>query len=520
MKKTIKKLISTEQLSVSFLLEQYKQWIVADEIDFLREKTKEKRNIKKHIEDLIEEQDKLDKGKTTSADWHEMHRIGTKLWKDLASCSLNHIDNVSKGNSQLFKFLKASTEFEDILYGLEPYYRDHTLHSLWVYLIGMYIFKNHLPEIYKAPNWYLYNDIEDGKKVFKYPPALVKEAGAQEKKFCEKVNNKKDAIWCIMALCHDLGYSLAKLDQLNGKVKAVLDFFDFSGIKQVGYSIDVEHQYLAAQFLELMSMDVRIVPSENYREKNICPKEKVLIKCYRDDSTYWRVCRALEKKQHGVLSAYLIYKILGIFADSWIRGAAEEWGLEDDEVIDNIIRGDILFAIAQHEFDFAHLIRINSFADVLILADELEEFSRYGRQLQARRYEPTTAHSEISFKKIKGDSLEIIISYEVMGQNNLKDFFTRKASGLCKLYSLDQVEGKKKALKRYKIMRIKMSAKKNKDILSLNFSGMDRHKIKVKGPTYEEIARDMLCYDDKLVDIDSRESLDTIIKEKKEITAE
>ena len=81
----------------------------------------------------------------------------------------------------------------------------------------------------------------------------------------------------------------------------------------------------------------------------------MLIKCYRDDSTYWRLCRALEKKEHGILSSYLIYKILGIFAESSVRGPAEEWGLNDIEAKENTIRGDILFAIAQHEFDFAHL---------------------------------------------------------------------------------------------------------------------------------------------------------------------
>ncbi len=77
-----------------------------------------------------------------------------------------------------------------------------------------------------------------------------------------------------------------------------------------------------------------------------------LIKCYRDDSIYWRLCRALEKKQHGILSSYLIYKIPGIFADATVRGPAEEWGLDDNEAVENIIRGDILFAIAQHELRY------------------------------------------------------------------------------------------------------------------------------------------------------------------------
>ena len=54
----------------------------------------------------------------------------------LSSYALRNIDSSYKGSADLFKFLDVATEFEDLLYGLEPYYRDHTLHSLWVYLLG------------------------------------------------------------------------------------------------------------------------------------------------------------------------------------------------------------------------------------------------------------------------------------------------------------------------------------------------------------------------------------------------
>ena len=104
---------------------------------------------------------------------------------------------------------------------------------------------------------------------------------------------------------------------------------------------------------------------------------------------------------YGILSSYLIYKILGIFAESSVRGPAEEWGLNDIEAKENTIRGDILFAIAQHEFDFAHLNQLGSFGDILIIADELEEFSRFGRQLQSRDYNETTAETSIYFTKSK-----------------------------------------------------------------------------------------------------------------------
>ena len=171
----------------------------------------------------------------------------------------------------------------------------------------------------------------------------------------------------------------------------------------------------------------------------------MLIKCFRDDSTYWRLCKALERKEHGILSSYLIYKILGIFAESSVRGAAEEWGLDNSEAKRNIIRGDILFAIAQHEFDFAHLNQLGSLADLLIVCDELEEFSRYGRELLTRRYYETTAKTSIHFEDLEGSSNvepgdEIKIKMVYVSQHKKRedflDFFRRKAERLCSIYSL------------------------------------------------------------------------------------
>jgi len=457
-----------ETFKVLILLREYRVRVKRGWIKFLQDK-REQQDVIELLDKLIEayrnaENKAGEDGNVNEhLNWHEVHSDGEDLWKMLASYALNSLDPSSKGNSKLFKFLDAATKFEDLLYGLEKYYRDHTLHSLWVYLIGEYLLgkKKHLWAIRNRLNWYLFDDVDRYKKDYDYSEELVNEATRQEEEFCEEVNEKRDAVWCIIALCHDLGYSLAKLRKLNEKVQDVLKYFDIPDFRHVGYSLDIEHQYLVSQFLELMAMDVRIVPSEDYREIEKLKEQRkrgelndnqykkkleemVLVKCYRDDSTYWRLCRALEKKEHGILSAYLIFKLLGIFADTYVRGPAEEWGLDDNEVRYNIIRGDILFAIAQHEFDFAHLRRISSLAEILILADELEEFSRLGRQLLSRKYFDTAAEASIRFEPVGGGTLNVKsrvnleISYEAKHENEKEflGFFRRKAERLCRMYSL------------------------------------------------------------------------------------
>jgi len=481
-----------ENMTISYLIERYKKWVENGNIQFLKKGTREQTIILNFVKDLhakIKDADGKPGGLSKNLDWHETHISGEKLWKELISFALRDIDVESKGNSKLFGFLSAATDFEDILYGLDPYYRDHTLHSLWVYFIGEYILRDLIPNIYSNLNWYLFINVD---------PSLREKARDKKNSLCEKVNMRKDAVWCIVALCHDLGYSLSTLDNLNDKVKKVLGFFDIPDFGKIGYSLDIEHQYLISQFLELMAADVRIVPTGDEKD--------VLVKNYRDDSTYWRLCRALEKKQHGILSSYVIYKLLEMLADTSVRGPAEEWGLDDDEAVDNIIRGDILFAVAQHEFEFAHMNQLSSLADVLFIADELEEFSRFGRPMLSREYHDTMAESKIEFTPTNlkpGNDVEINITYYVATHGSLGDFFVRKAKRLSEIYSISATDQESRDF--CTIKNIKMTAEKDgKKVYVQLYRDSERNKVylpKIKNESkeYQEKEYGLRCIDDKIL---------------------
>ena len=493
-----------EKITIYALLKKFDVWVKKGEIQFLK-KEEDRNEVLDLVEKLLsifsealDKQTKDEKDLSELLDWFDVHKKGQSLWEKLLSCALNDIDPESKGNSRIFKYLDAATNFEDLLYGLELYYRDHTLHCLWVYLIGEHLLRDLLSGIHKDLNWYLYNSIEGEKSA--YSRMLLDNARKKEKEICKQVNEKKDAIWCVMALCHDLGYSLAKLEKLNEKVQEVLEFVDLREFRHIGYSLDIEHQYHVSQFLELMAMDVYIVPSEDNKD--------VLIKGYRDDSTYWRLCKSFEKKEHGILSAYLIYKNLSIFADAWVRGPAESWGLDNDEAVDNIIRGDILYAIAQHEFEFAYLSQLSSISDILMIADEMEEFSRYGRQLQSRKYKDTTADTSISFKPAglkRGQDVEIDIVYEVAKHLTDKDYFEfmkRKANRLNKIYSL-RLPPQKDKNKYCTIKSLKMTAEKNSSKYFIQFTRTSKHKgflpaTDIDGKSHNEGEYDLTSDDDKL----------------------
>ncbi len=575
-----------EEIKVVTLLGKYEKWLEDNEIAFLKGKGNQKgrsevlglvRKLKARFK-KAEDDSKSNGGDLSEyLNWYETHTQGRELWEKLVSYALRDIDSGTKGNSKLFDFVKAATEFEDLLYGLEKYYRDHTVHSLWVYLIGEYILRELVPDIGADLNWYLYNDIEQEQDRYPYPKDFVKySVEKKETRLVAEVSQHRDAIWCVIALCHDLGYSVEKLNKLNKKVEKVLGFFDISDFRHVGYSLDVEHQYLMSQCLEIMAMDVRIVPSEDYEEledlklrgeaeyqkareenksalKKLKKKsegehektqlerkrelqelkktlaeqyekamdEKSLVKCYRDDSTYWQLCGALERKEHGVLSSFLLYKIVSIFAESWVRGPGEEWGLTDEEGIENIIRGDILFAIAQHTFDFAYLDEFGSLADILILADELEEFSRLGRDMVSREYHDTTATAEVEFKPSRpkpGEDIEIEIHYkagEHLKGKKFYHYFWRKARRLCRMYSLEPLgrrrrgasersSGHKKAcgIKSIKMIVAGKDANDLNEELWLHLCRKDKDTKAFlppkEGSKGKRSARNVTCYEDTL----------------------
>ena len=199
---------------------------------------------------------------------------------------------------------------------------------------------------------------------------------------------------------------------------------------------------------------------------------------------------------------------MGLFAESWVRGTGEEWGLEDSEVVENIIRGDILFAIAQHEFVYAHINQVGSLAEILFIADELEEFSRYGRQLLSREYSDTTAEAAIEFtpqNPKQGEDVEINIVYDYdtsRGLDDYFDFFRRKAERLCTVYSLDLEKGSDKYCT---INRIKITAKREQYgfFFELRKGTENKNKgylpkTKIGTEDYEEGEYKLSCTDDRI----------------------
>jgi len=181
-------------------------------------------------------------------------------------------------------------------------------------------------------------------------------------------------------------------------------------------------------------------------------------------------------------------------------GPLEEWGLSDAEAIENIIHGNILFAMAQHTFDFANLNEINSLSDILVLSDDLEEFSRFGRPLLSRKYYHTTANVTFTFDpeypSKDSNNVKLEITYEVedpLSETGYYYFFYRKASQLCKIYSLEEKSDQDFC----KLTTIKMIVKHNYNELYFQLSS-NEDEILGKLPKKDFPIENLKGYQDEL----------------------
>jgi hypothetical protein len=135
-----------------------------------------------------------------------------------------------RGIGALQEYYEKSADFEEVLFGIDPTYRDHTLHVLWVYLLGDYI-------LTKQP---VYTGVRmDWDIVIRDP---TDDAAANFKRDLEKELNEgyRDAVFCIIVLCHDLAYPFERAERVNRRVEELSHFLgirSFDRLRYVGLAI-------------------------------------------------------------------------------------------------------------------------------------------------------------------------------------------------------------------------------------------------------------------------------------------
>ncbi|WBW99206.1 hypothetical protein [Oceanirhabdus sp. W0125-5] len=397
--------LNVVNLDEKYVLNYYLKLIDEDKIKFLSGEKVYKEKIVELIRELIHEE-KI----------HNKIEIAKKLWKYLFYEAMSFIDDDKKGYDDLFEYFDEYVRFEELIFASDAFYRDHTLHSLWVYFLGEYIvksgnFNKFLKDFDDEPVTQFYNEL-----------IAIKDSRfnllTEELKYLINSNYLKDSQRCISALTHDLGYPLKKINKINNAVKGIAPFMGMEYEEEFSFSHDVTHQYYIEKLLEILPMSFNFA-SNKYECEN---RQELfdIMKITKEGAIYGihadkyeklsderkddlakilnfnfqtveelkdkiRFSRDFENFEHGIMSAYILSKMLRCFTEnsiSWKQGIPE-YG---DNIIRILGKYEILQAISNHTSKGYKISGIDDVSSLLLFVDEIEEFSRITKGNKNREF--------------------------------------------------------------------------------------------------------------------------------------
>lgn len=202
-----------ENIVMRFYLDR----MAEDKIEFLKEKEEVKEKIKNMITELL-----------AASKMNDRISVATRLWKVLFEAAMSSIDKDKQGYDKLFSYFDEYVDFEELIFASDSFYRDHTLHCIWVYFLGEYIaHKGDFDQIFESGEQQ-YQIMRSIQEVMG-SPALENDSDMKRiVEGCrgyELQHQKQDAVRCVAALTHDLGYPLKKIEKINKSIRKVLPYY-------------------------------------------------------------------------------------------------------------------------------------------------------------------------------------------------------------------------------------------------------------------------------------------------------
>ncbi|MHB8076575.1 hypothetical protein [Desulfosporosinus fructosivorans] len=262
---------------------------------------------------------------------------------------------VTYGLDKLKEYHERYTKFESLLYGASSFYRDHVFHAVRTWMLGIFC---------------LMKTIQDGGSKFVEGIGID---GVEDEDFTKEINFfEKISMWTIIALCHDLGYPLEKsqhiLDRTREMMKEFIhnpniwNNFGFSGIQ------DNINEYI----VKFMSTKMKLKKPDGQESKEMNSKQYI---GRIQPKYYLKYTKSLERFDHGIVSAVILYKMLLYFLES-------DFNLNDDyeytynDARQFYIRREILRAMSSHTCSDIYNIHLTTFSSLLFFCDELQEWGR------------------------------------------------------------------------------------------------------------------------------------------------
>jgi hypothetical protein len=307
-----------------------------------------------------------------------LFEYGKELIKHLISKCIEFLSD--EGDSpkrisihKITKYIDTFAVFEEMLFGLDQKYRDHTLHSLWVYLFGH--------EFIVSLGGYDCIEIA-GQMNITY-------SSENDAKFTCHTKAVKgtlphlEAMWGMISIMHDLGYPIETISNKPHEIfGTILDPFavDFTSIFQINLSsrISLLHQSIC-DLLSMMYRPKSLTTAESADLYKKADGKGKHLHVEREPDTTKDEAHEMEFKiasidrKHSAWSAIIAFKNINYLHESDYRGGGTR------DYLKLLTRRDILSSILHHTSEEPKDIAVNRFQFVLLLMDDIEEAARYSR---------------------------------------------------------------------------------------------------------------------------------------------
>ncbi len=395
-----------------------------------------------------------------SNDMHSRIQSAKELWKLLFEASMTFIDPDKTGYDELFAFFDKFVDFEELIFASDSFYRDHTLHVLWVYFLGEYLYYQDdfavLTKNYKET----YDTILDQLAVIeKMDRNKQFESVHKVKEGVMKTNENKSACRCLAALTHDLGYPVKKIGKVNKAIKEVLPFFGIHSFDEFEFRYNLEQKQFIEGFITFLGLKIEVnlkwddpkakeilndvngetLTVDDLRTKTFTDEELTilaehLINEYIIQSSHKKVmeyAKNFEGFQHGIMSAYLLLRTLPAFSSIGWEYSGDAYKVKPHTVkIDDLFsKTSILAAITNHTNENYRITSIDDESSFLTFMDELEEFSRISRANQSCSYVEEFCRTKLF---MNGDWFQIDFIFDNQGIEGLDP--ERAFKGRCKRF--------------------------------------------------------------------------------------
>lgn len=390
------------------VLDFYIDEINKDSIAFLKNKPWYKEDITREIINLRE-----------AEEMHNKIKICKNLWKLLFESSMSFIDPDRRGYDDLFSYFDEYVNFEELIFASDSFYRDHTMHCLWVYFLGEYVIKSdEFKPFFKDYGNENVKLKEISKMLSKSNHADIFQNLIDICNLIDRSEEYNDSIWCLSALTHDLGYPIKKINSINKNIKNILPHFGIKNYSEFDFSYSDIHDNLIKDFLNFISYQFSFANKETKEsdaimkkildvdefaniegikegaiieltedEKEILKDQSFKMKLIFDYSRHMRYSKDFENYQHGIMSAFLLFRKLTVFINKpFTYSDYKEVLVNKFDFIKAMVLSNILMSISDHTSEGFQINKIASESSFLTFIDELEEFSRISRANQNRQY--------------------------------------------------------------------------------------------------------------------------------------